>query len=81
MNNQKEKSDREAVSHRAKELATFPATVSEVIPASNPGEPDQARVSVDDAREPYNEIRVNSALRNSCGDPVTLAKGDHVRLR
>jgi hypothetical protein len=80
MNAQKHRTDKTVTPSYPKESITLPATVDELIPAEHAGELDQACISLDGEREPYNEIRVENPLHSSSGGTVTLAKGDHVRL-
>ena len=59
---------------------TLPGTVEKIIPALVPNEPEKAQIAVHGAEELYREIRVENALQDSDGKPVSLKKGAEVEV-
>ncbi len=63
-----------------KPSVTLPGTVEKVIPARSPIEPEKAQISVTDADELYQEIRVENTLQDADGNPVALKVGAQVEV-
>ena len=62
-----------------KPSVTLPGTVEKVIPAMGPF-PEKAQIALHTAEDLYKEIRVENALTDADGNPVSLKKGAEVEV-
>lgn len=63
-----------------KATVTLPGTVEKIIPPVVEDHPEVAQISVNGAEELYREIRVENALQDQEGNPVSLKKGVEVEV-
>ena len=56
---------------------TLPGTVEKIIPAVG-NEPEKAQITVEGADPLYREVRIENALQDAHGNPVSLEKGAEV---
>jgi hypothetical protein len=59
---------------------TIPGTVEKIIPAENPGQPEKADISIDEAPQANQAFRIENSLTDANGDEVGLKKGAHVDI-
>jgi hypothetical protein len=59
---------------------TLPGIVEEIIPSSDPREPEKAQIVLQGADERVGEIRIANILTKGNGQEVSLKKGGTVKV-
>jgi hypothetical protein len=70
---------KDADSSEDKSSVKLPGTVEKIIPAMG-SIPEKAQIAVHTAEDLYKEIRVENALTDADGNPVSLKKGADVEV-
>jgi hypothetical protein len=63
---------------RKKVAVTLPGTVEKFIPSIGNVVPEKAQIQVEGADDLYREVRIDNALEDADGNPVSLKKGADV---
>lgn len=53
-------------------------TVEKIIPEQNPSQPEKADISIKEACQPGQSLRIENTLTDENGDEVRLERGTHV---
>jgi hypothetical protein len=59
---------------------TIPGTVSKIISARPPSQPEKAQIAVDGADHRHRDLRIENTLTDEHGNDVKLKKGAHVAV-
>jgi hypothetical protein len=59
---------------------TMLGTVDKIIPPPRSSEPEKAQISIQGARRPHRDVRIENTLLDENGDDVKLKKGAHVEV-
>jgi hypothetical protein len=60
--------------------STMPGTVSKIISARPPSQPEKAQITVDGADDRHRDLRIENTLTDEQGNDVKLKKGVHVEV-
>jgi hypothetical protein len=63
-----------------KATITLPGVVEKIIRPNGPDEPEKVQIAIEGADEFYREIRVESTLHDSDGNPVGLKNGAEIEV-
>ena len=65
---------------REQPSTTVLGTVDKIIPPPRSSEPEKAQISIQGARRPHRDLRIENTLLDENGDDVKLKKGAHVEV-
>jgi hypothetical protein len=68
------------MTHKRKANVTLLAKVDKIIESVDPGEPEKAEISVEEADPLYQEIRIENSVTDEKGKEVRLKKGAEVEV-